>query len=216
MMTSAVLLIQQPNGTIQEVALQRERIILGRASDCDIVIEGRLISRQHAAITQSGQNYMLEDLNSHNGTSVNGLRISTPWMLHDGDQIELGGIGQMTFVDNDATSTRVRAPAVGIWLDLAAQDVWVDGMRLNPPLSPAQYHLLQFLVNRIDQICTRNEIVAVIWPDAADGISDEAVDALIKRVRARLSEVPDGQRYLITLRGRGLMLHSLAEARRER
>jgi DNA-binding response OmpR family regulator len=54
--------------------------------------------------------------------------------------------------------------------------------------------------------------VGAVWPTAADGVSDEAIDALIKRVRARLGEIPDGQRYLTTLRGRGLMLRSRASA----
>ncbi len=207
MSISAALLIQQPDGALREVLLQAERLILGRAPECDVVIEGRLISRRHAAISRAGQGYILEDLGSHNGTAVNGQRIAGPWKLNDGDQIELGGIGRLTFVDSDATSTRPRAPALGVWLDLAAQDVWVDGQRLSPQLSSAQFKLLQLLAGRLDQLCSRAEIVAAVWPAAADGISDEAIDALIKRVRARLGEAPGGQRYLTTLRGRGLILH---------
>lgn len=212
MTTSAALLIQQPDGSVGEVPLLAERVILGRAAGCDIVLEGRLISRQHAAISRAGQHYMLEDLGSHNGTTVNGQRIAEPWRLQDGDQIELGGLGRITFVDNEATRTWPRAPAVGVWLDAAAQDVWVDGHRLSPQLSPAQFTLLQMLAGRLDQLCSRAEIVAAVWPSVADGVSDEAIDALIKRLRARLAEAPDGQRYLTTLRGRGLILHSPAAA----
>jgi DNA-binding response OmpR family regulator len=201
---------------MQEIALQAEQIVLGRAAECDIVLEGRLISRQHAVIMRSGQVYMLHDLDSHNGTFVNGRRIGEPSTLHDGDEIELGGIGRLVFVDNDATRTRPQAPAVGVWLDVAAQDVWVDGLRLNPPLSPAQFNLLQALNERIDQVCSRADIVATVWPGAADGVSDEAIDALIKRLRARLGEAPGGQRYLTTLRGRGLMLHSPALVPRDK
>src|SRR5215218_5161347 len=124
MLTSAALLIQQPDGSIQEVPLQADHQVLGRAPECDIVVEGRLISRQHATISRQGATYTLEDLGSHNGTSVNGRRLSGPCILHDGDQIELGGVGRLTFVDGDATSMRPQAPAVGIWLDRAAQDVW--------------------------------------------------------------------------------------------
>jgi len=207
-MINAALLIQRPDGSIEEVSLQTEYVVLGRAPECEIILEGRLISRQHAAIRRSGQSYTLEDLNSHNGTVINGQPVTAPQTLRDGDIIELGGIGRLTFVDSDATSTRQHAPALGVWLDGAAQDVWVDGHRLIPALSPAQFSLLQALVKRLDQVCSRDEIVAAVWPDAADGVSDEAVDALIKRVRARLGEVPDGQRYLTTLRGRGLILHS--------
>ena len=212
MSTGAALLIQQPDGSIQEVPLRAEHVVLGRAAECDVVVEGRLVSRQHAVIIRTGASYILEDLSSHNGTCVNGQRLSGPLMLRDGDRIELGGVGRMTFVDGDATSTRPQAPVAGVWLDLAAQDVWVDGQRLNPPLSPAQFNLLQALTERLDQVCTRGDIIAAVWPNAADGVSDEAIDALIKRVRARLAEAPGGQRYLTTLSGRGLMLHSPATA----
>jgi DNA-binding response OmpR family regulator len=214
MSISAALLIQQPDGSIREVPLRADRTLLGRAAECDIVIEGRLVSRQHAAIGRVGAAYILEDLGSHNGTCVNGQPLNGPLALRDGDRIELGGVGRVTFVDGDATSTRPQAPAAGVWLDLAAQDVWVDGQRLSPPLSPAQFNLLQALNERLDQVCTRGDIIAAVWPDAVDGVSDEAIDALIKRVRARLAEAPGGQRYLTTLRGRGLMLHSPATAQR--
>jgi DNA-binding response OmpR family regulator len=206
--SAAALLIQQPDGSLREVQLPAGRAILGRASECDIVIEGRLISRQHAAISRSGTTYVLEDLGSHNGTTVNGQRLNGPWVLRDGDRIELGGIGWLLFADGDATSTRPQAPPTGVWLDAAMQDVWVDGQRLSPPLSPSQFSLLRALVARVDQVCSRADIVAAVWPDVAAGVSDEAIDALIKRVRARLAESPGGQRYLTTLRGRGLILHS--------
>jgi DNA-binding winged helix-turn-helix (wHTH) protein len=98
--------------------------------------------------------------------------------------------------------------AVGIWLDTATQDTWVDGQRLDPKLSLAQFVMLQTLVARADQICSRDEIVAAVWPDITDGVSDEALDALVKRVRARLAEVPGGQAYLMTLRSRGLLVVS--------
>jgi DNA-binding response OmpR family regulator len=212
MLTSAALLIQQPDGSTREVPLQAERVVLGRAPECDIVVEGRLISRQHAAISRQGTTYTLQDLDSHNGTAVNGRRVGGPWVLRAGDLIELGGVGRLTFVDGDATSTRPQAPAIGIWLDHAAQDVWIDGQRISPQLSPAQFNLIAALAERVDQVCSRAEIVAMVWPDVADGVSDEAIDALIKRVRARLGEAPGGQRYLTTLRGRGLMLHSPATA----
>jgi pSer/pThr/pTyr-binding forkhead associated (FHA) protein len=203
---TAALLIQQPDGAVREVPLELGRTVLGRAPECDIVLEGRLISRQHACIRRDGDLYTLEDLGSHNGTTLNGLPLAQPQPLHDGDLIELGGIGRLTFVDGDATSTRPMPPAADIALDAVTQDAWVDGQRLMPPLSPAQFSLLQLLLARANQICTRDDIATAVWPEAHGGVSDEAIDALIKRLRARLAEVPNGQRYLVTVRGRGLML----------
>jgi DNA-binding response OmpR family regulator len=208
MTTHPVILIQQPDGSLQERPLAAEHIVLGRAETCDIVLPSQLISRRHASIQRAEQGYLLEDLDSHNGTTVNGQRLSGARLLHDGDCIEIGGVRRLFFVDNDATSTRPQPPATGLWLDEATQDVWIDGQRLFPQLSPAQFCLLQLLVAHRDRLCTREQIVAAVWPDTADGISEDAIDGLIKRVRARLGEVPNGERYLKNVRGRGLILRT--------
>jgi DNA-binding response OmpR family regulator len=47
-----------------------------------------------------------------------------------------------------------------------------------------------------------------VWPDVSDGISEDAIDGLIKRTRARLSELNRGDRYIKNVRGRGLMIQS--------
>lgn len=205
---NAFLLHHQPDGTLQEYPLLGEQVLLGRAETCDITVIGRLISRQHARIQATAHGYTIEDLGSRNGTLINGQLLAGRHLLHDGDQIELGGMGMLRFVDSDATGTRQQAPARGIWLEQATHDVWVDGHCLSPQVSSVQFALLKHLHEHLDQICSRNEIIAVVWPEAHGGISDEALDALIKRVRARLSEVAQGQRYLGTIRGRGLMLYS--------
>lgn len=122
-MTYAVLLLQRVDGSMREMPLSGERTVLGRSSECDIVLDGRLISRQHACITRAGQVYTLEDLGSRNGTSVNGQMINGSWTLHDGDCIELGGVGKLFFSDTDATNTRPMPSAIGVWLDPATQEV---------------------------------------------------------------------------------------------
>lgn len=209
-MSYAVLLIQEPDGSLREVALAGDRLVIGRDPGCDIVVPGRLVSRDHAAIICAGRTYTLEDLGSRNGTTVNGQPLAGPRILRDGDRIELGGVGRLSFLDGDATSTRPVPSGSGIWLDAATEDVWIDGVCLAPRLSPAQFSLLQLLSTRINRICSREDVVQAVWPDAADGVSDEAIDGLIKRVRARIGEVAGGQHYLVTLRGRGLLLRSSA------
>lgn len=211
MAVNATLLIQQPDGSMREVPLLAERTVLGRADACDVVLAGQLISRQHASIKRADHSYILEDLSSHNGTTVNGQRLVGAHALRDGDCIELGGIRRLFFVDGDATSTRPLPPSTGLWLDQAAQDVWVDGQRISPQLSPAQFRLLQLLVAHTGRVCSRAEIVAAVWPGTSDGVSEDAVDGLIKRLRARLSEVPNGDRFLQNVRGRGLILPSAKE-----
>ena len=65
--------------------------VIGRSRSCDIVLEDAGVSRRHAKVSPSEQGWMIEDLHSTNGVSVNGQRLGGgPTILHDGDRIELG------------------------------------------------------------------------------------------------------------------------------
>jgi DNA-binding winged helix-turn-helix (wHTH) protein len=64
--------------------------IAGRGEECELVIEAETVSRRHARILIHGGNATIEDLGSTNGTSVNGVRISAPTSLLDGNEVALG------------------------------------------------------------------------------------------------------------------------------
>jgi len=63
---------------------------IGRLRSCDIAVVHGSVSRYHARIIRSGGDYIIEDLNSRNGTFVDGERIKEPRVLKDGCQIEIG------------------------------------------------------------------------------------------------------------------------------
>ena len=69
-------------------------LIIGRISDSDIVVDDPNVSRHHARITQETDSYLITDLKSMNGTTVNGANI-TRHVLNDGDTI---GVGSRTIV----------------------------------------------------------------------------------------------------------------------
>jgi len=71
--------------------LVEERISLGRALDNVIHLEEATVSHHHAMLLQENGDYKLRDLNSTNGTRVNGLRI-TEVRLNSGDQIRFGTV----------------------------------------------------------------------------------------------------------------------------
>ncbi len=64
--------------------------IAGRDAECSLVIEGTTVSRRHARITIADGAATIEDLDSTNGTNVNGTRISAPTRLAPGDELALG------------------------------------------------------------------------------------------------------------------------------
>jgi pSer/pThr/pTyr-binding forkhead associated (FHA) protein len=71
------------------IALNKARTLLGRDVQCDICLDDSLVSEEHAAISRNGGDFFLEDLNSRNGTSMNGENVSRR-KLRNGATITIG------------------------------------------------------------------------------------------------------------------------------
>ncbi|QSZ28114.1 FHA domain-containing protein [Aceticella autotrophica] len=63
---------------------------IGRANDCDIIIENPYVSSKHVIIRKKGNKYIIQDLNSTNGTFINGKRIKNIANIRNNDIITLG------------------------------------------------------------------------------------------------------------------------------
>jgi pSer/pThr/pTyr-binding forkhead associated (FHA) protein len=74
---------------IKEVQLTKDRTTLGRRPYNDIVIDNLAVSGEHATLQMSGNEVHVEDLNSTNGTYVNGKAIKKQ-LLQNGDTVEVG------------------------------------------------------------------------------------------------------------------------------
>jgi len=85
----AQLTLQFKDLALKEFELTGQSITMGREPDNDIVVENLLVSGYHARIDPAGREYVLTDLQSKNGTFVNGERV-TSTKLKDGDQILVG------------------------------------------------------------------------------------------------------------------------------
>jgi hypothetical protein len=188
-------------------SLAQPSTTIGRSEDNDIVVDDRWVSRHHARIRVDGPQYIVEDLGSKNGTLVNGKRIEGPRVLVDGDEIQITPLIALTFVDYGATAplpTEAQAPA--LVLDTEARQVYIRGRLLSPPLSHAQFTLLALLAEQPGRVYSRDEVIAAVWPDdESTGISDEAIDAMIRRIRLRLREL-DPTEFLVTVRGYGFKI----------
>lgn len=205
----------------QNWVLSKDELILGREPDCDIVIPDRQVSRQHARLVRVGGTFTIEDLGSKNGTHVNGATLAGPKSLQDGDLIQVALIAKLQFVGSEATMpVKLDAAAhptgplilprsVGgrLRVDPGARRVWVKDHELDPPLSVPQFRFLELLHQRAGQVCTRDEVIGTVWPGAEDvGVSEQAIDALVRRVRDRLAELDATHHYIITVRGHGFRL----------
>ena len=188
-----------------------QTLVLGRESTCDVVISDRQISRFHARLTPTSEGVMLEDLGSKNGTHLNGIPISAPVVLQDGDLVAVAMAQQFMFIVSDATTPLLdSSPHHGrLMMDLKSRRVWVNQQQLVPPLSAQQFKLLWLLYERDGQVVTRPELVSVVWGDEQVlGVSDQALDALIRRLRDRLAALDPTHQYIDTVRGHGIRLNN--------
>lgn len=184
--------------------------IIGREDDSDMVLADRQVSRRHAAIRWNGKAYELEDLGSTNGTHVNGNLASRPVPLADGDDFMIGFSFRVSFVDDGATAPLYTEPVrTGLSIDAGNRTVRIGNELLDPPLSPPQFHLLQILWDANSSIVSRDDIAETVWPeDSVDGISEQAIDALVRRLRERIAEIDPDKTYIATIRGHGFRLNN--------
>jgi pSer/pThr/pTyr-binding forkhead associated (FHA) protein len=191
----------------------RDEIIIGRENDCQIQIADRQISRHHTRLVSRGLHTEIEDLASKNGTFHKGIQLLDKKTLSDGDTIQIALIQKFAFFTSDATipvedlSTSSNSQEKRINLDMKSRRVWILGEEITPPLSAPQFKLLAELVSNPGRVVPRNELIEKIWSDAqAEGVSEQALDALIRRLRDRLAELAPNQNFIQTVRGHGLRL----------
>ena len=209
----AMVIVREGNSPQRQWVLQGPVCLIGRGADCQIVVDDRQASRHHARIFQNEQGYFLEDLSSKNGTFLNGQPVTDPVPIADGDEIGIAFAARLAFVDAGATAPLVfeapRQPHLRI--DSASKQVWVAGTEIDPPLSLAQYRLLQLLYQRAGQVVSRDEVVRAVWADdEAEGVSEQAIDALARRLRERIATADPDHQYVMTVRGHGYRLQHAA------
>ena len=186
-------------------------LVMGRDAGCDVTIADRQVSRFHARLTPAANGVALEDLGSKNGTHYGGERIASPVVLQDGDTFQIALAQEFLFLSSDATMPIETGPLRNgrLMLDMRSRQVWVNQSQLTPPLSALQFHLLWVLYERQGQVVTREELVSAVWGDEQSvGVTDQALDALIRRLRDRLAAVDPSNPYIVTVRGHGLMLEN--------
>lgn len=109
-----VLRWRTSSGRAEEYALSNVRpATIGRDPDCTIALDSRMVSKAHALVEFRDGDYTIQDLESANGTRVNGEATSVR-VLEPGDRIEIGDV-ELTFLDaatdGVAAGGRVAAPA---------------------------------------------------------------------------------------------------------
>lgn len=189
----------------------QDELIIGRGEDCQIQIDDRQVSRHHARIRAVDGKIILEDLASKNGTFLAGKLIDDVVPLTDASLFQIAIIYKFVFYCSDATMPMedLIPPITGgnnrLVVDEKSRRVWVQGTELIPALSAPQFRLLGELVSHAGRVIPRNDLIHAIWADEeAEGVSEQALDALIRRLRDRLADIDPNHNYIVTVRGHGL------------
>ncbi|HML22514.1 MAG TPA: FHA domain-containing protein [Aggregatilinea sp.] len=208
-----VLIIHEGEKAGTRWTIREDEIVIGRGGECDLVLPERQVSREHIRIYRGTDNsYYLEDLDSKNGTWVNGKQVkATTVPLRDGDEIQIALAVKITFVGSEATAPLMVDELPGVLgrlqLNRDSRRVFIDRVEVDPPLSLPQYRLLELLYDGAGAVRTRDEVIEAVWPDAVgEGVSEQAIDALVRRLRDRLAEVDPEHQYIVTVRGHGFRL----------
>ena len=201
-----------PNG--QQWVLKGQ-LLIGRDAACDIVIPDRQVSRQHARISNTGKGIILEDLGSKNGTFVNNKPIFEEVKLAEADEIQIALTQTFLFLSSDATLPLSDLPpelsqVLTLRLEPASKRVWVRGVELDPPLSAQQFNLLALLYENAGEVVSREALIEAVWEEDTRWVTEQAFDALLRRLRDRLNQIDPDYDYIVTVRGHGLRLQNEA------
>ncbi|RLD08639.1 MAG: hypothetical protein DRI65_01620 [Chloroflexota bacterium] len=189
-----------------------DEIIIGRTSSCDISVTNQQVSREHARVFRSGKGAALEDLGSKNGTFHNGKPVTEVVTLEEGDVIQIALAQEFVYFGQDATvplspddfESSVISYFRRIRLENSSSRTWILNRELIPPLSVLQFRLLSLFSESHGRILTRAEVINSVWGTRESvGVTDQALDALIRRLRDRIAEIDPDYKYILTVRGQG-------------
>jgi hypothetical protein len=147
---------------------------------------------------------------------------------HDSDVWRRLKLKKLTFESNNSGKRQTLAPVFNLFLQQQvpryrsrtrlqagpirideAGDVWINGYLIAPPLTKKEQALLAYLCVEPGRLTTKDEIVAVVYPEQyqlGETVSDEALNVLVRRLRERVDPLADGKCRIATIRGKGYRL----------
>ncbi len=112
-------LILQTSHAPGRIPLPQDRVLIGRSNQCDLQVADNAISSKHCELKFDGEHWWLADLQSSNGTRVNGKQIQKR-VLRAGDEIVLGGTQRFRVTFTGAEHPAARSGSLRSWISIVA------------------------------------------------------------------------------------------------
>jgi len=113
------IVITERGGSQRQLQFEPSELTIGRVEQNDVVLPRSNVSKHHAQLIVEDARCVLTDLNSTNGTYVNGRRINDPWVLRPGDKIYIGDYMLTLHTEAAASEPVRRAPERAVTQPLA-------------------------------------------------------------------------------------------------
>lgn len=171
------------DGDLIQVALAQKFVFL--SSDATLPLDSPFVNIEQAALTDSA----VSDFSTH----VEGEK-RIP-------------VHKRMFLDNKSHRVWIRVKERPLQPASKRQKKSYHELEIDPPLSASQFRLLEILYEQEGEVISRADLVASVWgEEQAIGVSEQALDALIRRLRDRLAGIEPAHTFIITVRGHGLRL----------
>ena len=220
--TGASLRVEGGPNDSSIISLDSSSAVFGRSRFADDATpENKSVSRRHFQIRCHDGVFYISDLDSTNGTYLNGERLqpNVERRVRDADRISLASDAVVLRFVDPVSTVRIDAntPLVGrspesddLVVDLASRNVWVRGQLQDPPLPKKEFDILELLYRNRGKAVSRDEIADAGWPELAGksgpAIPNASIDQNILLLRKRIEVDPASPMLIVTRRSHGYQM----------
>jgi pSer/pThr/pTyr-binding forkhead associated (FHA) protein len=97
---------------VPDIVIDQFPFVIGRGGDSNAQLPLAFISRRHCQLTASTEGVLVQDLESHKGTFVNGRKAQSPLTVHDGYEVSFGSMCFRAVITNAAQKTAEVVPGI--------------------------------------------------------------------------------------------------------
>ena len=224
-MTRAFLECTNGDHVGELIKLGRNKLLVGRMAECDIVTESKFssVSQRHAVFRKTAGGWTITDIGTHGkgstyGTYINDVRLgpNTETVLHPGDEIRLGTkLGKYLKFHGEGTAPVSQPLSLKgrFTIDTGRRRILVDGRTLSISFTPQEFEFLLILWEKSGSVCLFREICSGLWPDqrtlksgSIDADLRVRINTLSHGLRRKLRFALDGIDILESCRGIGYRL----------
>jgi DNA-binding response OmpR family regulator len=183
-------------------------VVAGRAEACDIVLADDVVSRQHASLQRLGEQLLIRDLGSRNGTTVNGRRFAGSEAFAPARAtVQIGpfqlAVSLPESASDSTTVMAVQAMNARCYLDLGLHAFYVDGSVAIEGVAGREFALLERLARAAPNVVPNQDLADSIWGEGQWDVY--MLHNLVRRVRRKIGEVTADE-VLVTVPGAGYRL----------